>query len=319
MKNKIDNLKKEWIPLTLEILSVIKEKIDDSCLEGCDTSIANLFLLQNRYGILFCMDENCLYRFYTVYNSYGFPIPLKTSQNDFLINAIKFIQNDNLQNNRPMNFCFCTQNQKNMLDNCIRNHFPSVNLNWNSNRNDSDYIYEQRKLATLSGKEYHKKKNHVSRFSRIYEGRYKFKFYSVDDFPDEVKKDFLHVAEKWFEEDKMENNESLLIEYEALISAIENYTKLSLESGILYVDDKPIAITLASKISSEIIDVIFEKSLKNVVNDGAYAAINKFFSEKCDSYLYINREEDMGIEGLRKAKLSYKPVKILDKFYSILS
>ena len=77
-------------------------------------------------------------------------------------------------------------------------------------------------------------------------------------------------------------------------------------------------MTLASPISASVLDIHFEKSLSEPAKNGAYAAINQFFAQNCNFYEYLNREEDLGIPGLRKAKLSYKPDIILDKFSGIL-
>ena len=74
-------------------------------------------------------------------------------------------------------------------------------------------------------------------------------------------------------------------------------------------------MTLAAPISPDVLDVIYEKSFGDFARNGAYAVINQQFSRRCQSFLYLNREEDMGVEGLRKAKLSYKPEMILEKFY----
>ena len=74
-------------------------------------------------------------------------------------------------------------------------------------------------------------------------------------------------------------------------------------------------MTLAAPVSPDVLDVIYEKAFGDFERNGAYAVINQQFARRNSSYLYFNREEDMGVEGLRKAKLSYKPTMILDKFY----
>ena len=95
------------------------------------------------------------------------------------------------------------------------------------------------------------------------------------------------------------------LEQESIELALENKELLGICGGVLYINGEPAAMTLASSISSDVLDVIYEK---------AYGEFEQF-ARHMDSFLYLNREEDMGVEGLRKAKLSYKPTMILDKFY----
>ena len=85
-----------------------------------------------------------------------------------------------------------------------------------------------------------------------------------------------------------------------------------MRGAVLYVDEKPVAMTMGSEISKIAFDVNFEKALRSY--DGVYAVINNEFAKTLSAYKYINREEDMGIEGLKKAKLSYNPIIILDRY-----
>ena len=86
----------------------------------------------------------------------------------------------------------------------------------------------------------------------------------------------------------------------------------NVKGAVLYVDSKPVAMTLGSEISPKVYDINFEKALREY--DGVYAVINNEFAKTLTQYEYINREEDMGLEGLKKSKLSYNPVIILDRW-----
>ena len=110
----------------------------------------------------------------------------------------------------------------------------------------------------------------------------------------------------------------LKLELQSIELALKNAELLRFTGGVLYVKGEPAAMTLASPISDSVLDVIYEKAIEEYEKNGVYAVINQQFSKRNGSYLYLNREEDMGVEGLRKAKLSYKPTLILEKFYGLV-
>ena len=125
------------------------------------------------------------------------------------------------------------------------------------------------------------------------------------------------VADAWYYEHLQDEDASQLAEYKAIKEALENFEELGLIGGIIYVNDSPCAMTIASKINENTVDVHFEKAVGEYALNGGYAAINKLFSEKLDGVTWLNREEDIGIEGLRKAKLSYRPKIMLKKYSAV--
>ena len=126
------------------------------------------------------------------------------------------------------------------------------------------------------------------------------------------------VEKLWFEAAKSEENagnsfESIEKEFIIIKNALENFEKLNLFGGLVYIDEKPVAMTVASSITSKIMDIHFEKALMPYAFDGAYSFINNQFAKSQDCLLF-NREEDLGLSGLKKAKLSYYPTEILQKW-----
>ena len=297
----------------------LKNHMDTADFFGSDSSLANLFLLQKKYNTELRIKNDILIRYY--YGSenrsgYGFPIPINqvAKTENWLATAINLLIEDSRDQNRPLQFCLLTQEQKNQLDMCLVENFPDRSVNWKTNRDDCDYIYLRNNLAELPGSKYQKKRNHISRFNRTY-GEYGtnwvFKSYPDND----LTADILAVSHKWFSENNGENDPILQLEQESIELALANTELLKLRGGVLYINGEPAAMTLASPISSDVLDVIYEKSFGDFERNGAYAVINQQFARRCQSFLYLNREEDMGVEGLRKAKLSYKPEMILEKFY----
>lgn len=288
---------------------------------GSDACVANMFLLQKKYNTELKIVQTVLIRYYYGdENRTGYAFPLRIKGNEiqeseeamhWLKTALEIIFEDAREQNRDVAFCLITQEQKLQLDLCLEKYFPGRRVSWKTNRDDCDYIYLRENLAELTGSLYQKKRNHVSRFNRIYGSNWEFKMYPQND----IAQDILKVSQKWFEEKHGDEKEVLRLENESIKVALENTEMLGLCGGVLYINGEPAAMTLAAPISADVLDVIYEKAVEEHEKNGAYAIINQQFAKKGPGSLYYNREEDMGIEGLRKAKLSYKPYMILDKFY----
>ncbi|MBQ0162988.1 MAG: DUF2156 domain-containing protein [Treponema sp.] len=296
----------------------LKTNLNTKGLTASDSALANIYLLEPKYRTQISIKNNCLIRKYNGKDNrsgFAFPIPLKDAPDDYLKNAVSDLLKTH-SDKTPLRFCLCTMEQKNALDKCFAENFSAYKISWDSNRGDSDYIYLSEKLATLSGKTLHKKKNHVSKFLREYENRFTFKL-----FPDEdVAEDILKIEDEWFSErsndvEKAFDEKSLDLERESIKIALDNKDVFGFTGGVIYIDEKPAAFCLASPASDTTLDIHFEKVLADIAVNGGYAAINNLFAKENRSYLYINREEDMNVEGLRHAKLSYKPEIILDKYF----
>lgn len=284
-------------------------------LLGSDSAPASIFLLQDKYGIELLVRDGFLFRRYNgTCSRNGFGFPLAVSENSTLKDALSFLVEKCSAEKTPLRFCLCTRDQKNEIDSCLSENFPRIKISWNSGRNDSDYIYLAKNLAELPGQKFHKKKNHIARFMRLYENRWEFKTFPQND----IAGDIIYIEEKWLEERNSSGGNSdhaLVLEKQGIASAVEFHSALNIRGGVLYVDRKPAAMTLASPVSPQVLDIHFEKALSGYAADGAYSVVNNLFAKESKKFLYLNREEDMGVEGLRKAKLSYKPDIILDKFY----
>ncbi len=325
-----------WKILDFNDFRFLSGNIHDE-LFGSDSSLVNLFLLQKKYDIKTSVQDGFLFRYYTGSGNrtgYGFPIALtadgdaledagadtlEAARNESsLFKAFELIFSDAQEHGRKMQFCLLTAVQKECVERWLREKHPDLKADFQTNRDDCDYIYERKKLAVLAGKTYHKKKNHVSRFLRIHEGEWEFRLLSLCNISDDI----ISVSKQWLDQrvekaggQNIADMEILRLELESIKLAVANKDSFNLEGGVLYIGGKPVAMTLASRISDGVLDVHYEKCLEAAAVDGAYAAINWCFANACPDFTYLNREEDMGVEGLRKAKLSYHPDILLDKFY----
>ncbi len=168
-----------------------------------------------------------------------------------------------------------------------------------------DYLYEAQKLATLSGKKLHGKRNHVNAFTAAHE------WYTLP--LDESRfDDCRRILATW----RAGREEDTTDEEVAIERGFAAFRQLSLEGLLLICDGTPVAFTVGSRITPDCFCVHFEKAIPGV--EGAYPVINREFVravlERHPEVVYINREDDMGLENLRAAKLSYRPAMLLKKF-----
>ena len=184
------------------------------------------------------------------------------------------------------------------------------NLRFNEDRDQHEYVYSVKNLMELKGKLFAHKRNRVRAFLDGYEWDY---YEMAPNYFDEV----MDFQERWrVHRDATMNEEeaaSLYNEDVAIRSVLEKWNDFNLFGGILKVDEKIIAYTIAVELDEKNIDVMFEKAFPEYV--GSYQAINyMFIKNQAAKYEYANREEDMGEPGLREAKLSYNPSIMLKKF-----
>ena len=174
------------------------------------------------------------------------------------------------------------------------------------NRDAFDYIYLQSDLSTLSGKKYHSKRNHINAFSNKFDWRYE----KINASNIEAVRS---CAEQWYRENTERADSYMMCEKRGVETILSNMEKLEVSGGAVITGGKVVAFTLGSQINSQVFDIHIEKALKDYAE--AYTVINQQFAQnELSSYKYINREDDMGLEGLRKAKLSLKPCILLKKY-----
>ena len=174
-----------------------------------------------------------------------------------------------------------------------------------------DYVYAIDDLADLPGKKYHAKRNHLARFAEAYPNAV------TEVLTEENLPLAAQMLRMWYAERAAEDpHADFALEREAAERALCERVALCLEGMILRDGEHMLAVTLGSQVSADMFDVHFEKARRGV--QGAYAEINRAFAryirEKYPSVRYLNREEDMGIEGLRQAKRSYCPLWQIEKF-----
>ena len=176
-------------------------------------------------------------------------------------------------------------------------------------RNFEDYIYRADKLISLSGKRLHGKRNHCNRFETEHD--WSFRAMTAADFPA-----CAALLDRWAAEEAPALADSVSGERAAIARAFAHFDALGLLGGVLFADGELAAFAIGEPISADTFDVHFEKARADL--NGAYPMVNREFVRLiCETYpkiRYVNREDDMGLENLRRSKESYCPDLLLRKF-----
>ena len=272
-----------------------KERIEafvrDSGQIGCDITFTNTYLWRDHYDIRVAITDDAYYKcYFTNGRLTGYTYPMTTGD---IRTAIDTILNDAKE--RGVQPLIGLLNDRNA--DVIRSLYGE-RVRIEPDRESFDYLYERSDLAVLGGKKYHAKRNHIARFFRTYND------ISVEEICERNFPDVLSVVDRW----QQKNGDTG--ELGIIRDALEHFDLLGLFGVQLYLDGRAIAMSIGSRISDEVCDVNFEKA---VDVDEAYAVINNEFAKHFDSFRLFNREEDMGLEGLRKSKLSYHPAGLVHK------
>jgi len=293
-----------WRISTLNDLETLQNCAVVNNIIGNNYSAVNSILYQKKYQAQISFDDGFFYEKLSFSGNDYFTFPHKLNSEASLSVAIKKLTEEARQNGNHLVFDNITIEEKDAL----LEFFPDAKVQ--DTPSFSDYIYLTSNLAQLPGKKYSKKRNHINQFKAKHPN-YSFELIKPENLMDARK-----IEDMWLAE-ATEKLSDLKAEKEIIYKALENFELFSkvcgMTGGLLYVEEKPVAFCIASLLSQNITDVHFEKCLSTYARDGGYAIINNEFSKTVQTE-YINREEDLGIEGLRKAKLSYYPEKVLEKF-----
>ena len=259
---------------------------------SCETNFTNLIIWHKHYNTVYYYDEKTLiFRMFENEN-FIFSIPYGD-----VVYGVSLIIEYCKEKNLKVKFWACEGERLNKF----KSKFSDFDVS--PERDSFEYIYSRDDLAFLKGKKYHSKRNHISNFSKNYNWEY-------EDLKKENIPEIMYFADKWYQE---ATDETLISERKALGLLLNNMDKLNVKGGMIRVDGRIVAFTLGTPINSMIFDIHYEKADKDFLT--AYAVINREFAlNELGNYKYINREDDLGIEGLRKAKLSYKPQMLLQKY-----
>ena len=252
---------------------------------NCNYTFANLVGWQFWYDTEMCVLENAVVLRYTLDGQRAYMVCTSEALSLELIEALFDDSNGDLT------LMGLEDSQVAQLQ---TSHLFSVE----PDRDQYEYIYRRTDLATLHGKHLDAKRNHINRF-RAEHPDFEYRPLTPESF-DECRR----LTEIW-QGDKAASD-TIDAEHRVMETIFSNWNALGMTGGSIFVDGRMVAFTYGSAVTTDTLDVCVEKADRHV--EGAFAIINQQFAEHLpEQYIYLNREEDMGIPGLRQAKLSYHP------------
>ncbi len=288
-------------PLTPAQKAAYDPLLAQAAHRGCAFSFANLFFWGRQYV---ARREDRLLIFSHFHGKTMYPYPAGTGDAKA---AIEALLDDSRQRGIPFRLTGLSREDKEALEAWYPGQFC-----FHCDRDSFDYVYAIDDLADLKGRKYQQKRNHYNRFFQTYPDAQALPL-SAETLPDAMT-----LTDRWYARRAPE--EDAAMERVALNRAFAHWQELELEGMVLYVGGLPVAMTMASRLSPDTMDVHFEKA--DTDYPGAYAAINRRFAQylrdRHPELKFLNREDDMGLPGLRKAKLSYQPHHLVEKCWAHL-
>ena len=275
-------------PLTLSDREAMQAVTLHSGRRNCNYTFANLVGWKFLFGTEVCVLENAVVLRYTFDGRRAYMVCTAEALSSELIEALFDDSNGDLT--------LIGHEDSQVAQLSTLNSKLSTNVE--PVRNQYDYIYRRTDLATLHGRHLDAKRNHINRF-RAEHPDFEYRPLTPEFF-DECRR----LTEIWQEE--KDASDTIDVEKQVMETMFSNWDALGMTGGSIFVDGRMVAFTYGSAVTTDTFDVCVEKADRHV--EGAFSIINQQFAEHLpEQYIYLNREENMGLPGLRQAKLSYHP------------
>lgn len=288
--------------IELEDKALISSYLEQKMCRSCDLVFPNIYLWSRKYPTKYAVVEDTL--IFQGIGENGVPsITFPAGGEEQAHKALDVMFQWFLERQADFRMHLVQEKEFELLD----AWYPG-RLQISYNRDIADYVYETEKLAGLGGKKLHGKRNHVNRFKENYPD------WVYEPITEENVEDCFQMALKWREEMQCEIDVEKRDEMCVTLNALRLMEELELKGGLLRSEPQGevIAFTVGEPLNEDTFVVHIEKAFAQI--QGAYPMINQqFVLHEAQDYKYVNREEDTGSEGLRKAKLSYRPVFLVEK------
>ncbi len=299
MNNSI-NLK----PITLEDKALLDSYFKNNCTQNSEFTFTNLFMWRKSYNICYAIIDGML----TIIPKHGegprsVTYPLGNGDKKVVIEKLLHYFKENGE--EPLIRLYSENSIKELEE-----MFPDTFI-FTEDVGSHDYVYKTEDLINLSGSKYHSKRNHTNRFKSTYN-------YEYHTMTPELRDQCMNMFNDWCET-KAELIPGINEQYEAVSELLSNWESLDITGGCITVDGKMVAFSFGEPLCSEKRMAVIHLEHANTDYNGSFATINQQFLEnEWSDFEYVNREEDMGLTGLRKAKQSYHPSFLVKKYVATL-
>lgn len=274
-------------------------------LEGSDGVFGNNYMWREAYKIRWAIIEDSLCITANRGERDFFIPPIGAPDETAFQNAIKQLNEHSRNQGFSPEYRGISNEKKEYFERFFSSEFRLI-----EDRDNFDYTYLTEDLIHLRGRSYHGKKNHVNQFRRLYPN------YEYRTITPEIIPACIDYALEWCRQRGCDSDAGLALERDAIIDCLENFVALDFKGAVIYVNGQIEALTYGEMLNDDTAIIHVEKANGEI--KGLYSAINQeFASHAWADTLYINREEDMGEPGLRKAKESYRPIKLIEKYVAL--
>lgn len=264
---------------------------------SCEYTFANLYLWHCHYHVGYAMVGNMLVFQYTDEQVFTFPL----GDRAYLKETVDLLMEWCREHEVEFQMTNITPEQFELLDALYPGKFSIEYY-----RDSADYVYETEKLINLSGKKYHGKKNHINKFKKNWPD------WSYETITKENVEECFQMALEWRVQNGCDEDEEKNAEMCVTLNSLRLMEELSLQGGLIRAGGRIVAFTIGEPVCEDTMVIHIEKAFPDV--QGAYPMINQqFLIHEASQYRYVNREEDLGEPGLRKAKESYHPAFLQEK------
>lgn len=286
----------EFKPVVAEDKDIIEKYMKQVDSRSCDFSFASVYLWRGFYHMEYALCEGMIvFRSNEEQMSFSFPLG-EGDPKPVIEEVLAYCKERKI---RPV-FHSISRG----MEEYLQEHFPGQ-FDIEFDRDVADYIYETQALIELKGRKYHGKKNHINKFNKMYD-------WSYEEITPDNTKECLEMLARWKQQNCTPENLEKHAEICVSEASLKEREFLGLKGSLIRVNGDVAAFAVGEKITPDTFCVHIEKAFADI--QGAYSVINQqFLIHEAADCTYVNREDDVGDPGLRKAKLSYHPAFLEEK------